>query len=252
MKYCNDIIVLYSHRLFTSSVSSELIKGLWIGPLSPAACPLWLSLSRGPALATGLITGQHAARTHTLTLTQTTSWTPLSITPRCYSADLATGGLVCHRLHLQTDKLQTHWNTHTSKHSFPISLQLTHTHTHIFPLLLALCNPTYTLPTPTSLVTWPDQGQLSRPAVLDVKALTQHGHLCLSREISTRLGQRNRAPCGTMLSQPLSMSLLSLLILSQITPHVCRQGTRMSCKLNMSGRQICEDSWGMLAGESRM
>lgn len=36
----------------------------------------------------------------------------------------------------------------------------------------------------------------------------------------------------------------SLLILSQITSHVCRVGTRKSCKLNMSGRQICEDSWG--------
>lgn len=160
MKYCNDIIVLYSHRLFTSSVSSELIKGLWIGPLSPAACPLWLSLSRGPALATGLITGQHAARTHTLTLTQTTSWTPLSITPRCYSADLATGGLVCHRLHLQTDKLQTHRNTHTSKHSFPISLQLTHTHTY-FPF----CLPSVTQHTHSRLppLLSPDQTKVSCP-----------------------------------------------------------------------------------------
>lgn len=97
----------------------------------------------------------------------------------------------------------------TDKHSFPISLQ--HKHTQTFPLSLALCNPAYALPTPTSLVTshLPDQGQLSRHVALDVEALTQQGHLCLSREINTRQGQRNRALRGSMLSQPRSMSLLT-------------------------------------------
>lgn len=112
------------------------------------------------------------------------------ITPWCDSTQLATGGLVCYCVHLQTDKAQTDWNVHLDKHSFHIFLQLKHTP---FPLSLAPCNPTYTQPTPTSPVTshLPDQGQLSRPAALDVKALTQHGHLCLSREINTRQGQRN-------------------------------------------------------------
>lgn len=66
------------------------------------------------------------------------------------------------------------------------------------------------------------QGQLSWPVALDVEALTQHGHLCLSREINTRQGQRRRARRGSVLSRP----VLSLLILSQITPHVCRRGNR--------------------------
>lgn len=117
--------------------------------------------------------------------------------------------------------------------------------------MLALCNPTYALPTPTPLVTshLPDQGQLSSPAALDVEAVTQHGHLCLSREISTRQGQRGRARCGSMLFQPPYTSPLSLSVLSQTTPRVCRLGTRKSCKLNMSGRQICDNSWGMLVGK---
>lgn len=208
-------------------------------PPLPSACPRRLSLSGGPALSTGLIAGQHAARAHSLSSTRTKSRTLLSITPHFCSIDLATGGLQHHCVHLPT---------HTDKHSFPISLQ--HKHTQPFPLSLALHNPAYTPPTPTSLVTshLPDQGQLSRPVALDVEALTQHGHLCLSREINTRQGQRNRALRGSMLSQ----SVLSLLILSQITPHVCGLGTRKSCKLNMSRRQICEDSWGVLARQSRL
>lgn len=177
-------------------------------------------------------------------------WTVLSITPQYCRTALATGDPVCRHMHLQRDKPQAHWNSCTGKHSFPISLQLNHARTHVFPFLLALCNPTYSLPTPTSLVTshLPDQGQLSRPAALDVEAVTQHGHLCLSREISTSQGQRGRAPCGSMLFQPPSTSPVSLPVLSQTTPHVCRMGTRKSCKLNMSDRQICDDSWEILAG----
>lgn len=182
---------------------------------------------------------------------QSTRWTFLSITPWC-STNLGTEGPVCY--HALTDETQTHWNTCSGYHFFLYLSTPIHTHIHAFPLLLALSNPTYTLLTPASLVTFhlPDQGQLSRPTALDVEALTQHGHLCLSREISTRQGQGSWAPCGSMLSQPLSMSVLSLLILSQTTPHVCRPESRKSCNLNMSGRQICENSWGMLARESNV
>lgn len=136
--------------------------------------------------------------------------------------------------------------THTQLQTFfpylTATQTLSRTHTYTFPLSLALRNPTYALPTPTSLVTshLPDQGQLSRPAALDVEALTQHGHLCLSREINTRQGQRNRARRGSMLSQPLSLSVLSLLFLSQITPHVCRLGgpRRAANWICLAGRSV--------------
>ncbi len=104
-------------------------------PPLPSPCPHRLSLSGSPALSTGLIAGQRAARAHTVTHTRATSWTLLSITPQFYITDLATGGLVCHCVHLQIDNAQTHCNTHTDKQSFSISLQHKHTHTHFpFPL----------------------------------------------------------------------------------------------------------------------
>lgn len=117
------------------------IKGWYVSAFCPLVVTKW-----GSSTPHWVITGQHAAKAHSRTRTRTKSWTLFSLTPCIYSADLATGSLLCHCLHEPTHKHEQ-WYSHTHTDILSLSLWSTNIHRHFpFPLASITQHTLYQLP----------------------------------------------------------------------------------------------------------